>query len=194
MNVTLWLASGESMKIVALAFVSMAACGADPVSYSAPVGINLTVKSGDVMNNAISDDKGITTESGNPYGTFVNDAQAKLGRDPSRIEIDKVTLTLGAQSTGVTTLGEVYTGDVDVAMITNDTNNTYDVGHVTSPTGVGPASIDVVFQSAEVPAADFAKMLTGSFKVVIRGPAATTFNSKGAQANLQVTFTFAAFQ
>jgi hypothetical protein len=181
------------MKLVALAFISMAACGADPISYSAPVGINLTAKSGDVMNSAISDDKGITTESGNPYGAFVNAAQVKLGHDPSRIEVDSVTLTLGAQSTGVTTLDEVYTGDVDVAMITNDTNNTYDVGHVTSPTGVGPDPIGVVFQSVDVPDADFAKMLSGSFKVVIRGTAATAFSSKGAQANLQVTFTFAAF-
>jgi hypothetical protein len=37
-------------------------------------------------------------------------------------------------------------------------------------------------------------MLTGSFKVVIRGPAALTFGNGGAEANLQLTFTFAAFE
>ena len=184
---------GALMKQASLAVVFLAACGADPVSYSAPVGINLTVKSGDVMNSAITDDKAITTESGNPYGAFVSDAQAKLGRDPSRIEIDNVTLTLGAQSTGVTTLDQVYTGDVDLAMITNDTNNTYDIGHIMNPTGVGPVPFDVAFQSADVASADFAKVLAGSFKVVIRGTAATSFATKGAQANLQATFTFAAF-
>src|SRR5262249_39031144 len=105
---------GELMKLAVFTVVSMTACGADPTSYSSPVGINLKAKSGDVSNNAISDDKAITTESGNPYGAFVNDAQTRIGRDPAAIEIDNLTLALGAQSTGVTMLDQVYTGDVDV--------------------------------------------------------------------------------
>lgn len=181
------------MNLILASILVLAACGDDPVSYSMPVDINLKVKSGDVSNNAVSDQKGITTESGNPYGAFVNDAQGKLGRAPARIELDDLTLTLGAQSTGVTTLDEVYTGDVDVAFIVNDTNNTYDVGHIMNPTGVGPDSVDINFMSVAVSAADYQKMLTGSFNVVIRGPAAATFSTKGAEANMQLTFTFAAF-
>jgi hypothetical protein len=154
----------------------------------------LKVKSGDVSNNAISDQKAITTESGNPYGAFVTDAHAKLARDPARIEVENLTLTLGGQSIGVTTLQEVYTGDVDVAFITNDTNNTYDVGHIMNPMGVGPDTVDVSFLSSQVPSADFSKMLTGSFSVVIRGPAAAMFSTKGAEADVQLTFTFAAFK
>ena len=183
------------MKYLALLVpLFLAACGADPVSYSTPVGINLKVKSSDVSNNAVSDDKSITTESGNPYGAFVNGAQAKLGKSPTRIDIDNLTLTLGAQSTGVTALEQVYTGDVDVALITNDTNNTYDVGHVVNPTGVGPVAIDIGFSSDQVSAPDYAKILSGSFKVVLRGPAAATFQGKSAEANLDLTFTFAAFE
>jgi hypothetical protein len=182
------------MKLVASACVLLAACGADPISYSSPVGINLKAKSGDVSNNAISDEKGITTESGNPYGAFMNDARRELGRDPARVEIDQLTLTLGAQSVGVTTLDEVYTGDVDVALIMNDTDNTYDAGHVTSPSGVGPVDLDVVFESPAVGDADYLKLIGGGFKVVIRGPAAASFASKGAEADLQLTFTFAAFE
>lgn len=185
------------MKLLAFSVLALAACGgSDPVSYSAPVGINLKAKSGDVSptNNVLSDDKGITTESGNPYGAFVAGAQTKIGAPPSRIEIDKLTLTLGAQSSGVTDLNQVYTGDVDVAFITNDTNNTYDAGHVMNPTGVGPVDVDVSFDSGAVSDADYAKLLGGSFKVVLRGPAAATFAGKGAEADLQLTFTFAAFQ
>jgi hypothetical protein len=182
------------MKVTCAALLLLIACGDDPVSFSSPVGINLKVKSGDVASDAISDQKAITTESGNPYGAFVSDAQAKLGKDPARIEIDDLTLTLGAQSTGVTTLQDVYTGDVDVAFIMNDTNNTYDVGHIMNPTGVGPDTVDVNFTSSQVSSNDFAKMLTGSFNVVIRGPAAATFSTKGAEANMQLTFTFAAFE
>lgn len=178
--------------VCALALV--AGCGADPVSYSSPVGINLKAKSGDVSGTTVSDEKGINTETGNPFGAFVTDARARIGRDPSRIEIDAASLTLGAQSTGVVTLQEVYSGDVDVAFVVNDSNNTYDVGHVIDPTGVGPVGIDVNFESIAVTSLDWAKFLGGSFKVVVRGTAATGFSTKGAEANLQVTFTFAAFE
>ncbi|HEX8114583.1 MAG TPA: hypothetical protein VF516_42930 [Kofleriaceae bacterium] len=182
------------MKLTPLFLLVLVACGSDPVSFSSPVGINLKAKSGDVSSSAVSDDKAITTESGNPYGAFVSDAQRKLGKDPGRIAIDKLTLTLGAQSTNVTALEQVYTGDVDVAFITNDTNNTYDVGHVVSPTGVGPVDMRVTFASEDMTTADFTKLLTGSFKVVIRGPAATTFATSSAEANVQLMFTFAAFE
>src|SRR5215813_12399910 len=99
--------------------IMLAACGADPVSFSTPVGINLKAKSGDVANTAISEDKAITTETGNPYGAFVADATTKLGHAPGRIEIDRATLLLGGQSTNVTKLEEVFTGVVDVAFVMN---------------------------------------------------------------------------
>ena len=182
------------MKPLILAF-TLAACGTDPISYSAPVGIELKAKSTDVTNTAITETKDITTESGNPYGAFTRDASAKLGgRQPSRIAIDQLTLTLGGQSTGVSALEQVVTGDVDVAFVVNDSNNTYDAGHVVNPTGIGPVAMTPSFDWATVAAADQTRMLGGSFKVVLRGPAASTFSTKGASASLQVTFTFTAFE
>ena len=183
------------MKLPNLALVSvLVACGGDdPVSYSAPVGINLKAESGSVSGTVISDEKGITTESGNPFGAFVAAANTELGRDPGRIEIDKATLTLGALSTNVTKLEEVYTGDVEVLFVMNDSNNTVPVGKVTNPTG-SVVDLDVGFESNDVADQDFAKFVGGSFKVVIRGTAATGFTAKGAKADLQVTFTFAAFE
>jgi hypothetical protein len=173
----------------------LAACGADPINYSAPVGIVLKAKSGDVNQSAVTEQKDITTESGNPYGAFTNDATAKLGgRAPSRIEIDQLTLTLGGQSTGVSALEQVLTGDVDVAFLVNDSNNTYDAGHVISPTGVGPVDMTPSFDWSAVAATDQAKILGGGFKVVLRGPAAATFSTSSANASLQTTFTFTAFQ
>lgn len=176
------------------ALALLVGCGDDPVSYSAPVAINLKAKSGDVSGTAVSEQKGINTESGNPYGAFVTDARRTIGRDPRRIEIDEANLTLGAQSTGVVTLQEVFTGDVDVAFVMDTSNNTYDVGHVVDPMGVGPVGISIGFESPAVTADDYVKLLAGSFKVVIRGTAAPGFSTKGAEANLQVAFTFAAFE
>lgn len=183
------------MRITSLTLLALVGCGDDPVSYSAPVAINLKAESDKVQNNtALSDEKGITTETGNPYAAFVSAARAELGRDPARIEVDRLTLTLGAQSTGVTTLDQIYTGDVDVLFLINDTNNTYPVGRVTNPTGPGPVDVGVQLESDAVADQDWTKFVGGSFKVVIRGTAAADFSTKGAKADLQLTFTFAAYE
>ena len=182
------------MKLHLASVLVLAACGSDPVSYSAPVGIEVHAKSGDVTMSVVTEQKDITTESGNPYGAFIKDAMTKLGgKDPTRIEIDKLTITLGAQSTGVATLDEVLSGDVDVAFLANTSNNTYDAGHIMNPTGVGPDDMDPNFDWSMVATQDVAQMLNGSFKVVLRAPAAANFTTKGADATLQLTFTFTAF-
>jgi hypothetical protein len=174
--------------------VALGACS-DPASTSQPVGIELKAKSGDAGTGAIAELKDITTESGNPYGAFVADARAQLGgHDPSRIELPSVTLTLGGQSTGVARLEDVFTGDVDVAFVMNTSSDTYDVAHLMNPAGVGPTSMDVVFDSTKLSANDWPLFLGGQFKVVLRGTPAAGFAQKGADASLQVTFGFDAFQ
>lgn len=186
---------GTMSKTPLLALLLVAACGDDPVSYSAPVGIELKVKSGEVSSsNALTPEKGITTESGNPYGAFISDAEAKLGRAPGLIELDKVTMTLGAQSSNVTGLEQVMTGDVYVSFLTNDSNNTFVAAHWPSPTGIGPVEGHSSFDWSSVGSQDVDKMLGGSFKVVLNAPAAADFSTKGAEASLQVTFTFTAFE
>jgi hypothetical protein len=185
----------ELVKLIVLSsFLVCGACSADPVSYSAPVGINLKAKSGDVSGTAISENKSITTETSNPYGSFVSAATTKIGRAPGRIEVDHATLLLGAQSINVTKLEDVFTGAVDVSFVINDSNNTYEVGTLTNPSGVGPIDLDISLAGAEVAPQDFTKYVDGSFKVVARGTASVGFTSKGAEADLQLTFTFAAFE
>lgn len=182
--------------IAALA-ISATACGDDPVKYSQPVGINLKAKSSDTTNNTVTNDKNINTESGNPYGAFISAARNELGgRDPKVIEIEKVQLFLGAGSTNVTRLGEVFDGTVDILFVMNDTNNSYPAasGPVPAATGPGPIEIDPSFDSDSLPDFDYQKLLGGSFKVAMRGPAAAGFASKGAEADIQATFTFAAYE
>ena len=181
---------------VALGSFALAACGDDLVSYSEPVGINLKAKSSDTVNNVVTDEKGINTESGNPYGAFIADARRELGRDPGSIDVDEVTVFLGAGSTGVTRLGEVFTGNVEVLFQMNDTNNSFAAaaGPIAATDTGGPINLSSTFSSSGLASADYAKLLSGSFKVVMRGPAATDFMTKGADANIQVTLTFAAYE
>jgi hypothetical protein len=188
------------MTINSLALVSvlaLAACSDDPISYSAPVGINLKAKSSDTVNNVVSDEKGITTESGNPYGAFMAEAKTRLsGKSPSSVELVEVEVFLGAGSTNVTRLGEVFDGNVEVLFQINDTNNSYPAasGAVPAATGPGPIELGAAFESGALPEFDYIKLLGGSFKVVTRGSAAAGFTTKGADADIQITLTFAAFE
>lgn len=186
-----------SSVTAAVTILALSGCSDDPVSYSAPVGINLKAKSADTTNGVVSDEKGITTESGNPYGAFIADAKQRLGgKDPSAISLDKVELFLGAGSTNVTKLGDVFDGTVEVLFQINDTNNSYPAasGAVPAATNAGPTDLGAAFDSGALPEFDYLKLLNGSFKVVTRGPAASGFTTKGADADLQITFTFAAFE
>src|SRR4051794_31023125 len=80
-----------SMKLAYTSVLLLGACGSDPVSYSAPVAIEVHAKSGDVNQNVVTEQKDITTESGTPYGKFISDAMTKLGgKEPARIEIDQL--------------------------------------------------------------------------------------------------------
>ncbi len=197
----------EHLRLILLSVIAatLFACGGDdsnaptpdaaPLNYSGPVIINLSAKSSDVAQSAISNEKGIMSESGNPYGAFVTAARQALGgREPSRIDLRSLTLVLGANSTGVTKLDDVYTGTVDVLFVMGGSNNSYPVGTVMNPTGIGPVTMTPVFTYASVAAGDVAPLRSGNFKVVIRGAAATGFSSKGATADLQLTFGFAAFE
>lgn len=183
-------------SLACLVSFTVAGCTDDPVSYSAPVGINLKAKSSDTANGVVSNEKGITTESGNPFGAFVGEAERTLGRDPGRIEVSTVELFLGASSTGVTRLGEVFTGTVDVVFQMNDTNNSFPVATATLPdtAPAGPVPLEVTFDGAAVTGVDYDKLLGGSFKVIVRGASATGFETKGAEADLQATLVFAAFE
>ena len=179
-----------------LVALTVVACGDDAASYSAPVDINLEARSGAVQGATVMDEKNINTVSGNPYGAFVADARAVLGRDPGRIEVDELTVRLGAGSTGVGRIGEIFAGRVEVLFRMNDTDHTFPVGSVDidAATGSGPIAVGVGFDATAVPDEDWSKLVGGGFKVVVRGPAAAEFASKGADADLQATFAFVAYE
>ena len=182
--------------MIAGALALSAACAGEPVTVSAPVGVSLKARSSEIVNGMVACDKPINTEPGNPYGAFVSDARARIGRDPGIIDVERVELFLGAGSVGVTSLGEVFAGDVDLLFQMNETNNAYLVarGAIGSGSAAGPVGFDVAFAAAEVPDLDYVRLLLGSFKLVARGPAAPSFETRGAVVDLQVTLTFAALE
>jgi hypothetical protein len=188
-----------SKHLTAIAAVALlAACGGnnDPVSFSEPVGISLSVASKDVVSGAVSADKNINTENGNPYGAFTSAARARLGgRDPSHIAVTGATLELlTATSTGVTALEQVFTGPVSVAFQVGASGTVYPVGQVMNPVGAGPVTLNVAFDSASLLAADRAAITQGQFKVVLGGTSASGFAGASATADLRATLMFVAYE
>ncbi len=176
------------------AMVFLSACGGGAVGYSAPVGISLDAKSGDVASGRIEIDKNVNTENGNPYGAFTNAAAQKLGRVPGRIAVTSATLTLEPSSTGVTALEQVLGGATSVSFQMNGSGNAFPVATLATPSGVGPQAMSVSFDSTRMPPDDYAELVGGGFKVVLAGPAASGFAAAAATANMVVTFGFVAYE
>ena len=184
-----------TLLVVAVLSTAAVGCGDDPVSYSDPVGMSLSVASGDVDNGALADEKNINTESGNPYGAFSSAAQMEIGGPPSSIVVEAATLAIET-STGAAALEEVFAGDVEVAFVMSGSNVAYPVAlrTISAGDGAGPVDLDVGFDSDAFTEADYADLVDGSFKVVLSGDAAPGFADASANVDLSLILTFTAYE
>jgi hypothetical protein len=188
-RLTVFIAGSLSLALIA--------CGDDPVSESAPVGLSMKVQSSDVAGDGtVTEEKSITTESGNPWGKFVDDARATIGGDPSDITVDDATIVLETSSTNVTDLGEVFDGLVTLTFEMNGSINQYTVadGMVAGADLGGEVPLTPRFDFQTVVTDDVADLLGGSFKVILTGPTHAGFAGLDADADLQTVFTFSAFE
>lgn len=185
------------MRIHSLAFVVLTACGGDDaVQVSDVVDLKITVSSGDVAGGVVVDEKNVNTESGNPYGVFVQGARDEIGGDPSRIAVDGAALTLEPTSKNVTSLGAVFAGMTKLEFVMNGSSVRYGVAtrDMVATDGAGPVAFTVAFDSDDIPSADFADLASGSFKIVLSGPPAAGFETASADAELKVSLTFSAYE
>jgi hypothetical protein len=164
----------RTLRHAALCIVALAGCGdnlaANTVGFSGPVSVNVDkFKDGDVRNNAFDADKSINTESGNPYGAFLQQARGALGRAPAAVLVERVTLTLGRDATGVTSFEQFMGGPLVVYLASSST--TVNVGTVAQPTGAGPVEVTIT-ATRDTLAPINSELVQGSFKVGIRVPAA----------------------
>ncbi len=178
------------------------ACGSNPVSFSEPVDITLpAVQSKSITSGgAISTSKDISTASSNPYGAFVNAAVQHLGgKNPSHIVITSLALSMTTTPAGLT-FDQVFSGTVAVGFVMNGSSNSYPVGTIAAPTGVGPVTLGVSFDSTSMTPADYTGFLQGQFKVVLAGTAtsaASGFNDTNPAsetATIDATFGFIAYE
>ena len=174
----------------------LAACSDDPVQVSDVVDLKITVSSGDVTAGVLQDEKNVNTESGNPYGVFVQGARDEIGHDPSHITVDGTSITLQATSKNVTTLGAVFAGSTKLEFIMNGSSARYAVAtrDMLAADGAGPVAFTVDFDSDDIPEADYADLASGSFKVMLSGAPAAGFEAANADADLTMSLTFSAYE
>ena len=167
-------------------------CADDPVTVSDRIVIQLSgIKEGDITSGVVEKSKNVTTESGNPYGAFLQNARTTLGRNPSRIEVTMAQITLSGDSRGVMSLADLFTGEVNV-FLDADVGGTVPVGRVTNPTGMGPVDCAIVSdESSLAPIMD--ALLSGVFRVGVRGPT-NRLPTDDFDARLDVRIGFAAFE
>lgn len=160
-------------------------------------GFQQKAEEGDVEdNNVINVEEGITTESGNPWGAFMSDVDDQLGGPASDIALEKVELSLAASSVGVTSLSQVFDGPIEIQFVMHDGGNFFSVASATVDADTTGRTIvlDSSFDYRDYQAVDLDKLDSGSFKVVLGAPAETGFKDLKAKAELQITFSFAAYE
>lgn len=194
-----------SMKRALLLVVLVAAavgCGSSAVSFSQPVDITLpALQSKSVSSGgALSTSKDVSTANGNPYGAFVTAAVQHLGgKNPSRIVVTSLTLSMVSTPTGLT-FDQVFGGPATISFVMNGSGNSYPVGSINGPSGAGPVSLRVGFDSASLSSADYTGLLGGQFKVVLTGTSTSGsngFNSTNPTtetATVDATFGFTAYE
>lgn len=149
------------------------------------------IKESDIRDGVVEREKNVTTETSNPYAAFLADARTALGADPSRIEVEAVSITLGGDSRGVVGFDELFAGQTNVFLRT-DAGGTVYVGRVDRPTGVGPVSFEVIAGEDEL-APILPDLLAGVFRVGVRGATARAATDD-FDARIEVSIRFAAFE
>lgn len=170
----------ELLRMMVLSAVSVGACsptanldGDTPLNtagYSGPVSIRVDkFKDDEVRNGVFDEDKNVNTETGNPYGAFLQDARTRLGRAPAAVLVDRATVGLGPDSRGVLGLHEIFAGPLTLYLATSAVR--VDVGTVAAPTGSAQQEVTVTATRATL-APIQPQLVDGGFKVGVSVPAA----------------------
>jgi hypothetical protein len=150
------------------AALALPACAEDPVLATDLIVITLSdINENDITSGVVEERKNISTESGNPYGEFLREARRILGRDPGRIRVESVQITLDGSSRGVDGFQDLFPGEVNVFLDASAGGTVY-VGRTSAPTGMGPVVLSVI-SSDDSLAPIMDALLGGSFHVGVQG-------------------------
>lgn len=122
---------------VLLALVLHAGCGDDPAAVTGPITLTISsINESDIDNGVVWKDKNISSESGNPWGEFIDDAQSQLGGDPSEFEFISATVTLDvASSDEVAGFEDVAAGSMRLMITRTNGDTPVIIAELADPSG-----------------------------------------------------------
>ncbi len=127
------------------------------------------------------------------YRAFLGAAMARLGKNPSRVEVRSATLRLLPTSTGATRLSDVLTGEV-VVSFAMAAPTMYDVASVSSPAVAGPVPLQVRFAPGSVTGVDMTHLCSGYLDVYLGGTLAAGFDPTISTARLEAALDLVAVE
>lgn len=180
-----------AIVLVALSAVALPACDDDPVASTGTIVIQLSgINEGDIRSGVVENSKNVTTETGNPYRIFLDEARTVLGRPPGRIRVTSASITIDGSSRGVASLADLFTGEVNVFLDAN-VGGTVPVARTTDPAGMGPVAFRIVAGDDDL-APIMTALLAGDFRVGVNGPT-PRLPSDDFDARLDVRIGFSAY-
>lgn len=179
-----------------LALLVISGCGGDddPMGPVDSPTITLTVNSmnpSDIRTPGIIEkDENISTESGNPWGRFIDSATDECGGDPAGFDVLMVSMALDvAGSQDVTQLDDVIDGTATVffSSTRGSDASAVRVNVASGPVvGAGPVTLPLAATRASF-AVLHERMVGGDFHVGVRGETSLTDNDDFSM-DVRVTF------
>ncbi len=176
-----------------LALPAIGCTDPDHPDYTAKVELTMQARA-DADGKRVGAQRDISSQDGNPYLSFLTNAQIRLEREPARIDIESVKMSLGGTASGVANLGEVFRGPTEALLIL-DTSGTPTVA---AQTEIGEIALDEITFTTDFPddisGARLDLLRAGGFPVSIRGEVAPGFAERAVAAPLTVAITFSAYK
>jgi hypothetical protein len=163
-----------------------------PKLFTAPISLQLDLKESDIQDGVLSRDKNISTEQGNPWSKFVQDAKASLGRDPTAFEITTAQVTLDAADSENVDAFDDLTTTGELRLVATKTDGEVPIGFARQSKPSGTLIKPAITASKDDLAPLYQPMLGSDFKVRIEVDTTRTDKDK-FKADLSVTLTAGAY-
>jgi len=161
-----------------------------PASFEGQVTVPVQIGVGDVAGSQVL---AVAMNPVASYRAFLGAAMARLGKNPSRVEVRSATLRLLPTSTGATKLDDVLAGNV-VVSFAMAAPTLYDVASVRSPAVAGPVSLQVRFAPGSVAVVDMTHLCSGYLDVYLGGTLAAGFDPAASTAQFEVSLDLVAVE
>lgn len=144
----------------------------DPITSNTMTVVVNSLNTSDINDQGILEkDENISNDSGNPWGEFIKDAEAELGREPERFEIISASMQLTDRD-GVDSFDELISGKMSARILStqgsDDDALKVEIGSKMNPSGESAIELSDLASASELNILH-ERLLGGDFHVGFNG-------------------------